>query len=43
MKLIDADALSKKLKEELHNRLMQGFGKGLLIANSSVFRAVAVC
>ena len=39
---IDADALSKKLLEELHNRSMQGFGKGLMIANSCVINAPTI-
>lgn len=42
MRLIDGDALSKKLLEELHNRSMQGFGKGLMIANSCVINAPTI-
>lgn len=42
MRLIDADALSKKLLEELHNRSMHGFGKGLMIANSCVINAPTI-
>lgn len=42
MRAIDADALSKKLLEELHNRSMQGFGKGLMIANSCVINAPTI-
>lgn len=42
MRLIDADALYKKLLEEIHNRSMQGFGKGLMIANSCVINAPTI-
>lgn len=42
MRLIDADALSKKIMDELHNRSMQGFGKGLIIANSCVINAPTI-
>ena len=42
MRLIDADALRQKLLEELHNRSMQGFGKGLMIANSCVVNAPTI-
>ena len=42
MRLNDADALYKKLVEEIHNRSMQGFGKGLMIANSCVINAPTI-
>ena len=42
MRPIDADELSKKILEELHNRSMQGFGKGLMIANSCVINAPTI-
>lgn len=42
MRAIDGDALRKKLLEELHKRSMQGFGKGLMIANSCVVNAPTI-
>lgn len=42
MRLIDADALYKKLLEEIHNRSMQGFGKDLMIAISCVINAPTI-
>jgi len=39
---IDAEALREVLMRELGNRSMQGFGKGLLLANSCVIHAPTI-
>ena len=39
---IDAEALSEVLMRKLGNRSMQGFGKGLLLANSCVIHAPTI-